>query len=130
MKKITSAFFIVLVFCFSCKKSADSPKTNVVITGYWFGSSSVGNKGQVFNSNGSTIDYDFYSTTSTDSATCPYKGYGTYTVVGNKITFNITYPTLNESFNEQGTINTSVTPNTISGTYTGAASGSFSITKQ
>ena len=112
------------------QKSNDTPKKNVVITGYWFGSSSVGNEGQVFNSNGTTIDYDFYGTTSTDSATCPYKGYGTYTVVGNKITFNITYPTLNELFNEQGNINTSVSPNTISGTYTGAASGSFSITKQ
>lgn len=131
MKKICVALFIMFSFCFSCKKSSTSSNTNAVISGYWFGTSSVGNKRQLFTTSGTTIEYDFYATSSTDTATCQYKGYGTYTVVGNKVSFNLTFPTVsNETFNEQGVVNTSVTPNTISGTYTGAGAGSFTIAKQ
>lgn len=131
MKKNSFLFLIVIAFCFSCKKSDNTPKTNVSITGYWFGSATVGNEGQIFKSDGTTVEYDFYATNSTDTATCQNKGYGTYSVVGNKLNFTISYPTVgNESFNEVGTINTSVIPNTISGTYTGAGSGSFQFTKQ
>jgi hypothetical protein len=140
MKKLLITAMIILIngsIFLSCKKSSSSPSTSGGATGYWFGSFMAtnglgGNEGQVFKSDGTTVEYDFYGTSSTDTATCPYKAYGTYTVSGNTVNFTVTFQSLNETFNEILAINTSVTPNTMKGTFTSptAPGGSCSLTKQ
>ncbi len=124
---------ILLMGLASCKKSVTSkaPATLSELEGYWYGTFSAGNEGQVFKSTGATIQYDFYGTSSTDTATAPYKGTGTFTLRNDSIFFNLSYPAPNnETFTEKAMINTSVAPCTITGTYTGSRSGSFSLTKQ
>jgi hypothetical protein len=136
MRKGIITVLAAILALFSCTKSGDKPAgshttdATGALSGFWFGTFSAGNEGQVFNADGSTVEYDFYGTTSTDTATCPYKAYGTYTLVGDSLHFNVTYPTLNESFTESAVIDTTVKPFTIAGSYSGSQSGTFSISKQ
>ena len=135
MKTILFFFGTAIIICGACSKSsskpAQSPLTSASLSGYWYGTFSGGNEGQVFKTDGTTVQYDFYGVTTTDTATAPYKAYGTYTIQGDSIIVNLTYPTLgNESFNEHALVNTNTTPNTITGTYTGAQAGSYSLRKQ
>ncbi len=124
-----------LLLVAACKKSSDKPSggtlTNATLSGYWFGTFSAGNEGQVFKSDGTTVQYDFYGTNITDSAQAPYKGYGTYSIKGDSVIFNLVYPTVgNETFTERALVNTSALPNTMTGAYTGSQAGSFMMTKQ
>ncbi len=141
MKKyfLAVTFFLFSAFIFlSCKK--DSTKTPTTsgsgaATGYWFGNfANAYNLGEVFKSDGTSVQYDFYGTSTTDTASCPYKGYGTYTINGNNVSLSVTFPTVaNQIFNLKGVLNTSTNPNTISGTYSspnGGGSGNFTFTKQ
>ena len=140
MKKFLQiiSMFILMSLFFACKKSRSSPSVPTGITGYWFGafkttSGLTGNEGQLFKSDGTTVEYDFYGTSSTDTASCPNKAYGSYTLKNSTVNFSVTFGS-SETFNEILTVNTSVTPNTMSGTYTSpsvdAAGGSVSFTKQ
>ncbi len=127
-----SALFI-LTACSksSTKVSGSGALTIATLSGYWFGTFSAGNEGQVFKSDGTTVQYDFYGTNITDSAQAPYKGYGTYTIKGDSVLFNVVYPAVgNETFNEHALVNTSASPNTMAGTYTGSQAGSFVFTRQ
>jgi hypothetical protein len=111
------------------------------MSGFWLGSftnTNTGvtsyNEGELFKSDSSTVQYDFYGSASLDTATCPLKAYGTYTLSGNTVNFSISFASLSQNFNETGTLNTSVNPNTIAGTFTsatiGGGSGTFSFAKQ
>jgi hypothetical protein len=136
-KLIIPALAAGLAF-FSCKKSSDKPAgsgthtTNATgtLSGFWFGVFTNGNQGEVFNADGTTTEYDFYGTNSTDTATCPYKAYGTYTFVDDTVRISVVYPTLGESFIEVAAIDTTVKPFSMSGTYTGSQVGSFTMAKQ
>jgi hypothetical protein len=140
MKKIVKVSILVAtgfagIFLVSCTKKAKSdnkPSGNVSVVGFWSGTFLNGsaNESEVFKSDGTTVQYDFYNQTSTDTATCEYKAYGTYSVTGNTLTFSITYPTLGESFKETATINISVSPYVMTGTYSGSGSGNFTMTMQ
>jgi hypothetical protein len=127
------AVFISTVFI-SCKKNNASPSTNALANTYWFGTFTSGSavkEGEYFKSDGTTVEYDFVGTTSTDTATCLYKGYGTYSLSGNAITMQVTFPTANnQMFNFVLTLNSSVNPNTIIGTYSGSGSGTINFAKQ
>jgi hypothetical protein len=122
----------------SCSKSSTTstptaPANNAA--GYWFGSFKTsigltGNEGELVKSDGTTVQYDFYGTSSTDTATCPLKAYGTYTLSNDTLNFHLNYSTINETFDEVGIINTSVSPDTMAGTFTGSGTGTFSLTKQ
>ena len=142
MKKlvhVSIAVFIIILTASSCKKDSTKPQTTTVTSvlgnSYWLGTfnSSI-NEGELFKSDGTTVEYDFSGTTSTDTTSCPYKAYGTYTINGNTVTFIVTFPTVgNETFTNVGVLNTSVSPSVISGTFSstnGGNSGSFSFTKQ
>ena len=125
----------LLLICAACSKSSSKPPaitlTTAMVLGYWYGTFSQGNEGQVFNTDGTTVQYDFYGVTSTDTANAPYKAYGNYTIKGDSIIVNLTYPSLgNETFNERALVNTTASPNTITGTYTGGQAGSYMLKKQ
>jgi hypothetical protein len=140
MKKIiitTVSFLMISSALFlSCSKSSTTtaPPSNIAL-GYWFGSFKTsigltGNEGELVKSDGTTVQYDFYGTSSTDTATCPLKAYGTYTLSNDTLNLHLSYPTINETFNEVGIITISATPNTMAGTFTGSGAGTFSFTKQ
>lgn len=119
----------------ACQKGVAKDKTTSVtvteLSGYWYGNFSGGSEGEVFNPNGSTIQYDFYGTNLTDTASAPYKGNGSFSLKNDSLFFTVVYPTVgNETFTERAYVNTSVTPYTITGVYTGSQSGSFTLTKQ
>lgn len=122
------------MFLTSCKKKSSSdnaPTGNALVVGFWSGTfSGSNNESQVFKSDGTTVQYDFYNQSGTDTATCQYKAYGTYSVTGNTVTFSIVYPTISESFKETATINSSVSPYVMTGSYTGSQSGNFTMTRQ
>ena len=127
--------FALLLGASACKKGVSKSNTTTVtlteLSGYWYGTFSSVHEGQVFSTNGSTIQYDFYGTTITDTANAPYKGTGDFTLKGDSIFFTVVYPTVgNAAFTERAYVNTSVTPYTITGVYTGSQSGSFTFTKQ
>jgi len=137
MKKViltTAILFISTQLFLSCSKTSSSPASSSAI-GYWFGAfdNSIP-EGQVFKSDGTTVQYDFYGTTITDTAKCPYKAYGTYTLVGDSIKFQIVYPTVGgESFTESAAIKTTGSSTTMNGTFSssnGGGTGTFSFTKQ
>ncbi len=139
MKKyvLMSAIAFLGTFTFlGCKKSSVKPTNN--LTGYWLGAfnngGKQGNEGELFKSDGTTVQYDFYGVTTTDTTQCPYIGYGTYTVNGNTMTMQVTFPTLgNEMFSYQLSVNTSASPNTISGSFTssnGGGAGTLNLVKQ
>jgi hypothetical protein len=136
MRKLMITVLAATLALFSCTKSADKPSGSHTpdatgsLSGFWFGTFSAGNEGEIFNADGTTVQYDFYGTTSTDTATCPYKAYGTYTLVGDSLHFSVNYPTLSESFTEIAVVDTTVKPFTITGSYSGSQTGTFSFTKQ
>ena len=137
MKKLFITSMILLItgsLLVSCSKSSPTPSTPVVVTGYWLGSYSStaqsGIAGVAFGANQSAVVYNFGTTGLTDTATCPLKYIGTYTVSGNKVNFTVTTPSL-VALNYTSTANVSTNPNTITGTFSSTAtSGNFSIAKQ
>ena len=134
--KTLSVLIIAVLVLTACKKSSTKSSdngtlTNATVSGYWFGTFSGGNEGEVFKSDGTTVQYDFYGTNVTDSANAPYKGYGSYTIKGDSIIFHLVFPTVgNETFNERALVNVNATPITMTGAYTGSQAGSFMFTKQ
>jgi len=147
MKKILFTALILSIsssIFLSCSKSSTTPAqlttTSGKLGGYWFGTFTIkgsttptANEGEFFQSGGSsTVQYDFDGVTSTDTATCPFKAYGNYTLSGDTVNFTTTFPSLSETFNEMAIIDTLVHPNTMSGTFTSISSpgGSFFFTKQ
>jgi hypothetical protein len=138
MKKLFITAMILSIsgsLLLSCSKSSTTPSTPVVITGYWLGSYSSatnsGVAGTAFDSSGNAIVYNFGTSGLTDTATCPLKYTGRYTVTGNQVNFTVTTPSL-VTLNYKSTANISVNPNTIAGTFSanGGVSGNFSVTKQ
>lgn len=135
--RISIAVFAIVLVGTSCKKDSSKPQTPPVsnpLVGYWLGTfNTVNNEGEVFKSDGTTVEYDFFGVASTDTASCPYKGYGTYTLSGNNVNFTVTFPSNNQTFSNVAVLNTSSSPNAISGSYSssnGGGSGKFSFTKQ
>jgi len=139
MKKLFITTMTLLIsgsLFLSCSKSSTStPSTPVVVTGYWLStyssSTNNGNAGIAFTANGNAVVYNFGTGSSTDTATCPLKYTGTYTVTGSSVNFLVTTPSLS-TLNYKATANVSVSPNTMSGTFssTGGASGNFTSVKQ
>jgi hypothetical protein len=137
MKKLFIAAMILLISSasfLSCSKSSNTPSTPVVVTGYWLGSytssAERGTAGVAFGANGSAVVYNFGTSGLTDTATCPLKYAGTYTVSGNKVNFTVTTPSL-VALNYTSTANVSANPNTLTGTFSSTAtSGNFSLVKQ
>jgi hypothetical protein len=139
MKKLFISVMILLIsgslFLSCSKNSTSTPSIPVVVTGYWVStytsSTNSGNAGIEFGTNASAVVYNFGSSSSTDTATCPLKYVGTYTVSGASVNFIVTTPSLS-TLNYKATANISVSPNTMSGTFssTGGASGNFSSVKQ
>ena len=137
MKKILLPLCLGAALLTCCTKSNGPKKTASAtggLNGFWTGNfdGSV-SESQLFSADGTTVEYDFYGASdATDTANCPYKAYGTYTLSGDTIRFNINFPTLNEQFSEIGTFDTTAAPFTMSGTFTSpeAASGTFAFTKQ
>ena len=134
MKKLFITSMVLLIngsLFLSCSKSSTTPSTPVVVTGYWLGtyssSSNNGTAGIAFGANGSAVVYNFGTSGLTDTATCPLKYTGTYTVSGSKVSFVVTTPSLS-------TLNYTATADitTMTGTFssTGGASGTFSEIKQ
>jgi hypothetical protein len=135
MQKSLATLLFACALIAGCSKSSNSPKppASIGFTGYWSGNfdGSI-RESELFSSDGTTVQYDFYGSNVTDTAQCPYKAYGTYTITGDSIHFDIVFPTLGESFSENALIDTSVQPYTMSGSFTSpqAAPGTFLFTKQ
>ncbi|MBS1947112.1 MAG: hypothetical protein JST47_05050 [Bacteroidetes bacterium] len=116
-----------------CQKSSSQPNnTNAAVVGYWFGtftatgaSAPTAQEGHVFKSDGTMVSYDFWNATSTDTASCPTKGYGTYTISGNKVSQTYSYASAGNF-----TATCTISGNTMTGPYSGTSSGTLSFTKQ
>ena len=137
MKKLFISVMIISIsgsLLLSCSKSSNTPSTPVVVTGYWLGSytsaAQSGTAGVAFGADGSAVVYNFGTSGLTDTATCPLKYAGTYTVSGSKVNFTVTTPSL-VALNYTSTANVSANPNTLIGTFSSTAtSGNFSLVKQ
>ena len=116
----------VTVFYFSsCSKKSTptpNPASGNSVAGYWFGSADGGafNQSFLLRSNGSVKVYDFYYNPTSTDTTKAYDGTGTYTVSGNIITVNTTFPD-GETFSATAQLNLTAAPKTM--TFGSAASG-------
>jgi len=110
---------LLCLFCivfYSCKKS-DTPKpvtNNTGIAGYWFGTANGGEFNQSFllRTDGTLKVYDFYYAPTSTDTTKAYDGTGTYTVSGDLIVINTSFPN-GETFKGTGIISKTSAPETF-----------------
>lgn len=121
MKKINLSVIMcgcilsVTLFC-SCSKSKDKPATAAnSVVGYWFGSFGNGtiNQSILFRSDGTIKVYDFYNNPTSRDTTIAYDGTGTYSLSGNTLTTNSSFPNGQTFPGSTATVNFNATPPTF-----------------
>lgn len=117
--KLSSIIVIVItcVLLYSCGKSNSTPKPVTPangIVGYWFGSAYGGGFNQSFllRADGTVKVYDFYYHPTSRDTTIAYDGTGTYTVSGDLIIINTSFPN-GQAFKGSGIIAPNAAPETF-----------------